>query len=111
MRKYSQLSYLLILTLVCGGVALAAHQWTLQPQESKLTFVGIQADAEFEGFLLELLAEFRGLGIGHAVTVTLGVFHPAMVRRRSPPGTLSHSAFMVWASPGKRLKWLSLKYT
>jgi len=49
MRKYSQLSYLSILTLVCGSVALAAHQWTLQPKESKLTFVGIQADAEFEG--------------------------------------------------------------
>jgi polyisoprenoid-binding protein YceI len=49
MRKYSQLTYLFILTLVCGSVALAAHQWTLQPKESKLTFVGIQADAQFEG--------------------------------------------------------------
>jgi polyisoprenoid-binding protein YceI len=49
MRKYPQLTYLLILTLLCGGVALATHQWTLQPRQSKLTFVGIQAGAEFEG--------------------------------------------------------------
>jgi polyisoprenoid-binding protein YceI len=49
MRKYPYLAYLLVLTLVCGSVALAATQWTLQPQASKLTFVGIQAGAEFEG--------------------------------------------------------------
>jgi polyisoprenoid-binding protein YceI len=49
MRKYPHLAYLLVLTLVCGSVALAATQWTLQPQASKLTFVGIQAGAEFEG--------------------------------------------------------------
>ena len=59
MRKYPQLSYLFILTLVCGGVALAAHQWTLQPQESKLTFVGIQADAEFEGAFERFDADIR----------------------------------------------------
>jgi polyisoprenoid-binding protein YceI len=49
MRKYPHLSYLLVLVLVCGSVAFAATQWTLQPQESKLTFVGTQAGAEFEG--------------------------------------------------------------
>jgi polyisoprenoid-binding protein YceI len=59
MRKYPQLSYLFILTLVCGGVALAAHQWTLQPQESKLTFVAIQADAEFEGAFERFDADIR----------------------------------------------------
>jgi polyisoprenoid-binding protein YceI len=30
-------------------MALAAAQWTLQPKESKLTFVGVQAGAQFEG--------------------------------------------------------------
>jgi polyisoprenoid-binding protein YceI len=59
MRKYSQLSYLFILTLVCGGIALAAHQWTLQPQESKLTFVAIQADAQFEGAFDRFNADIR----------------------------------------------------
>lgn len=59
MRKYSQLSYLFILTLVCGSVALAAHQWTLQPQESKLTFVAIQADAEFEGAFERFNADIK----------------------------------------------------
>src|SRR5690349_12117870 len=59
MRNYSQLSYLFILTLVCGGIALAAHQWTLQPQESKLTFVGIQADAEFEGAFDRFTADIK----------------------------------------------------
>ena len=49
MRKHQQLGYLLILVLVCGSVALAATQWTMQPKESKLTFVGTQAGAEFEG--------------------------------------------------------------
>lgn len=49
MRKFQPFSYLLVLTLVCGSVALAATQWTLQPKESKLSFVGTQAGAEFEG--------------------------------------------------------------
>jgi len=29
--------------------ALAAAQWSLQPKESKLTFIGVQAGAQFEG--------------------------------------------------------------
>lgn len=49
MRKFQSFSYLLALVLVCGSVALAATQRTLQPKESKLTFVGTQAGAEFEG--------------------------------------------------------------
>ncbi len=49
MRKYQPLVHLLVLVLTCGSVALAATQWTLQPRESKLTFVGSQAGAEFEG--------------------------------------------------------------
>jgi polyisoprenoid-binding protein YceI len=59
MRKYPQLAYLFILTLVCGSIALAAHQWTLQPKESKLTFVAIQADAEFEGAFERFDADIR----------------------------------------------------
>jgi polyisoprenoid-binding protein YceI len=59
MRKYPQLSYLLVLTLVCGSVALAATQWTLQPKESKLTFVGTQAGAEFEGTFERFTADIR----------------------------------------------------
>jgi polyisoprenoid-binding protein YceI len=49
MRKPQQLLQLLVLVLACGSVALAATQWTLQPKESKLTFVGTQAGAEFTG--------------------------------------------------------------
>ena len=30
-------------------LALAASQWSMQPKESKLTFVGVQAGAQFEG--------------------------------------------------------------
>jgi polyisoprenoid-binding protein YceI len=59
MRKYPQLSYLLVLVLVCGSVAFAATQWTLQPKESKLTFVGTQADAEFEGTFERFTADIR----------------------------------------------------
>jgi polyisoprenoid-binding protein YceI len=59
MRKYPQLSYLLLLVLVCGTVAFAATQWTLQPKESKLTFVGTQAGAEFEGTFQRFTADIR----------------------------------------------------
>ena len=59
MRKHQQLGYLLVLVLVCGSVALAATQWTLQPKESKLTFVGTQADAEFEGTFEHFSADIR----------------------------------------------------
>src|SRR5678815_4614233 len=59
MRKYPQLSYLFVLVLVCGSVALAATQWTLQPKESKLTFVGIQADAQFEGTFERFTADIK----------------------------------------------------
>jgi polyisoprenoid-binding protein YceI len=59
MRKYPHLSYLLVLVLVCGSVAFAATQWTLQPKESKLTFVGTQAGAEFEGAFQRFTADIR----------------------------------------------------
>ncbi|HKS58705.1 MAG TPA: YceI family protein [Steroidobacteraceae bacterium] len=59
MRKYPHLSYLLALVLVCGSVAFAATQWTLQPKESKLTFVGTQAGAEFEGAFQRFTADIR----------------------------------------------------
>ena len=59
MRKHQQLGYLLILVLVCGSVALAATQWTLQPKESKLTFVGTQARAEFEGTFERFTADIK----------------------------------------------------
>src|SRR4030095_8915589 len=45
--------------LVCGSVALAATQWTLQPRESKLTFVGTQARAEFEGAFERFTADIK----------------------------------------------------
>jgi polyisoprenoid-binding protein YceI len=59
MRKYPQLSYLLVLVLVCGSVAFAAARWTLQPQESKLTFVGTQASAQFEGAFQRFTADIK----------------------------------------------------
>ena len=59
MRIHHQLRYFLILVLVCGSVALAATKWTVQPKESKLTFVGIQADAEFDGVFERFDADIR----------------------------------------------------
>jgi polyisoprenoid-binding protein YceI len=59
MRKHPQLSYLFLLALICGSVALAARQWTLQPKESKLTFVGSQAGAEFEGTFRRFTADIK----------------------------------------------------
>ena len=59
MRIHQQLRYLLVLVLVCGSVALAATQWTLQPKESKLTFVGTQAGAEFQGVFERFTADLK----------------------------------------------------
>jgi polyisoprenoid-binding protein YceI len=59
MRKHLQLVQLLVLVLVCGSVALAAAQWTLQPKESKLTFVGTQAGAEFVGVFERFTADIK----------------------------------------------------
>ena len=59
MRKHQQFVQLLVLVLVCGSVALAATQWTLQPRESKLTFVGTQAGAEFEGAFERFTADIK----------------------------------------------------
>jgi polyisoprenoid-binding protein YceI len=59
MRKHQQLGYLLVLVLICGSVALAATQWTLQPRESKLTFVGTQAGAEFVGTFERFTADIK----------------------------------------------------
>jgi polyisoprenoid-binding protein YceI len=59
MRMHQQLRYLLILVLVCGSVALAATQWTVQPKESKLTFVGTQAGAEFSGAFEKFTADIK----------------------------------------------------
>jgi polyisoprenoid-binding protein YceI len=59
MRMHQQLRYLLILVLVCGSVALAASKWTVQPKESKLTFVGIQEGAEFTGVFERFTADIQ----------------------------------------------------
>jgi polyisoprenoid-binding protein YceI len=59
MRKLQPFVQLLVLVLVCGSIALAATQWTLQPRESKLTFVGTQAGAEFEGTFERFTADIK----------------------------------------------------
>jgi polyisoprenoid-binding protein YceI len=59
MRKLQPFVQLLALVLVCGSVAFAATQWTLQPRESKLTFVGTQAGAEFEGVFERFTADIK----------------------------------------------------
>ena len=40
-------------------LAFAASQWSLQPKESKLTFVGVQAGAKFEGSFDKFAADIR----------------------------------------------------
>ena len=59
MRIPQQLRYLLILVLVCGSVALAASKWTVQPKESKLTFVGTQEGAQFTGVFERFTADIK----------------------------------------------------
>ncbi|HMN45467.1 MAG TPA: YceI family protein [Povalibacter sp.] len=54
-----RLQYLsLALTLVLG-LAWAATQWTMQPKDSTLTFVGTQAGAQFQGAFDKFTADIR----------------------------------------------------
>ncbi len=56
MRRLQLLS--LALTLVLG-LAFAAAQWTMQPKQSTLTFVGTQAGAQFQGTFDRFSADIR----------------------------------------------------
>jgi polyisoprenoid-binding protein YceI len=50
----------IIAALACTlGLAIAATQWLMQPKESKLTFVGTQAGAEFEGVFEKFTADIK----------------------------------------------------
>jgi polyisoprenoid-binding protein YceI len=59
MRKLQPFVQLLALVMVCGSVAFAATQWTLEPRQSKLTFVGTQAGAQFEGTFERFTADIE----------------------------------------------------
>lgn len=54
----SRFALLASLTLIFG-LAIAATQWSMQPKESTLTFVGTQAGAEFEGAFEIFTADIR----------------------------------------------------
>lgn len=43
----------------CLGIAYAATQWTVQPQQSEIAFVGTQAGAKFEGAFEKFSADIR----------------------------------------------------
>lgn len=45
--------------LLAAGIAFAAAQWQLQPKQSKLSFVGTQAGAAFEGAFEKFTADIR----------------------------------------------------
>ncbi|HEY4367886.1 MAG TPA: YceI family protein [Steroidobacteraceae bacterium] len=47
------------LSLSMAGLAFAAAQWTLQPKQSKLAFVGTQAGAPFEGAFEKFTADIK----------------------------------------------------
>lgn len=49
---------LLALSLLIG-IAAAATQWTMQPKQSKLTFVGTQAGAQFEAVFEKFTADIK----------------------------------------------------
>lgn len=58
MIRYRPLVSLTLLTLVLG-LAYAATQWTLQPKESTITFVGTQAGAPFQGAFERFKADIK----------------------------------------------------
>ena len=49
----------LIACLLVVGLAIAATQWTMDPKQSQLTFVGTQAGAQFEGKFERFTADIR----------------------------------------------------
>jgi len=49
----------LTLSVFAIGLAVAATQWSLQPKDSKLTFVGTQAGAPFEGNFEKFTADMK----------------------------------------------------
>ena len=55
---HNKLVSLLALTLLLG-IAAAATQWTMQPKQSKLTFVGTQAGAPFEATFEKFTADIK----------------------------------------------------
>jgi polyisoprenoid-binding protein YceI len=55
-RRLQFISLALMLVL---GLAWAATQWTMQPKESTLTFVGTQAGAQFQGTFDKFTADIR----------------------------------------------------
>lgn len=50
---------LALATSLAAMLAFAASQWSMQPKESKLTFVGEQAGAKFEGSFDKFTADIR----------------------------------------------------
>lgn len=54
----THLSILAALTLV-ASLAFAAVQWTVQPKESQIVFIGTQAGAEFEGKFEKFTADIK----------------------------------------------------
>ena len=59
MPELKRVAPLALLMLLMVGGALAATQWSTQPKESTLTFVGVQAGAEFEGAFRKFTADIR----------------------------------------------------
>jgi len=49
----------LSLGLFAVGITLAATQWSMQPRQSRLTFVGTQAGAAFEGAFEKFTADIK----------------------------------------------------
>lgn len=41
------------------GIAIAATQWAMQPAQSKISFIGTQAGAEFEGVFKKFTADIK----------------------------------------------------
>ncbi|HEY6644585.1 YceI family protein [Povalibacter sp.] len=58
MTRHRSLLSVSLLTLALG-LAYAATQWTLQPKDSTLTFVGTQAGAPFQGAFERFKADIR----------------------------------------------------
>ncbi|MGH8179306.1 MAG: YceI family protein [Steroidobacter sp.] len=59
MHKQIQIVATALLALLALSLAIAATQWSLQPKDSTLTFIGNQAGAEFEGVFEKFTADIR----------------------------------------------------
>jgi polyisoprenoid-binding protein YceI len=57
--EHAKHTFVVLVSTVLSAAVLAAAQWSMQPKESTLTFIGNQAGADFEGVFQKFSADIQ----------------------------------------------------